>query len=129
MHLRAVVDGDVAVSWIRRTRIEGDVWQSYEVPLGEDREAYLVRVSSGGVVLREAEVLTPEFTYTTAMFHKYPLSLRFNFPVRGHQNLFQGYIAGVMALFLFISRRNTAVFARFSAFPLFQLVVNSNHTW
>ncbi|PCJ76659.1 MAG: host specificity protein [Rhodobacteraceae bacterium] len=67
VHLRAVVDGDVVVNWVRRTRIEGDVWQSYEVPLGEDREAYLVRVSSGGVVLREAEVLTPEFTYTSAM--------------------------------------------------------------
>jgi hypothetical protein len=67
VHLRAVVDGDVALSWVRRTRIEGDVWQGYEVPLGEDREAYLVRVSSGGTVLREAEVLAPEFTYTAAM--------------------------------------------------------------
>jgi len=65
--LRAVIDGDVAVSWVRRTRIEGDVWQSYEVPLGEDREAYFVRVSSGGSVLREVEVLSSEFAYTTAM--------------------------------------------------------------
>ena len=67
VHLRALVDGDVAVSWVRRTRVEGDVWQSYEVPLGEEREAYLVRVSSGGAVLREVEVLTPEFSYTSAM--------------------------------------------------------------
>ncbi|OUS06137.1 host specificity protein [Rhodobacterales bacterium 52_120_T64] len=67
VHLRAVVDGDVDVSWIRRTRIEGDVWQNYEVPLGEDREAYLVRVSSAGTLLREVEVLNAEFIYTTAM--------------------------------------------------------------
>ena len=37
------------------------------MPLGEEREAYLVRVSSGGNVLREAEVLTPEFRYTAGM--------------------------------------------------------------
>ena len=41
VHLQAVADGDVAVSWVRRTRVEGDVWLSYEVPLGEDREAFL----------------------------------------------------------------------------------------
>lgn len=66
-HLRAVVNGDVAVSWIRRTRIEGDVWQSYEVPLGEEREAYLVRVFSSGEVLREVEVAEPRFVYTQSM--------------------------------------------------------------
>ena len=67
VHLRVVVDGDAAVSWVRRTRIEGDVWHSYEVPLGEEREAYLVRVSSGAVVLREVEVLAPQFFYSVAM--------------------------------------------------------------
>jgi len=67
VHLRANVDGDVALSWVRRTRVEGDVWQSYEVPLGEEREAYLVRVSSGAAVLREVEVPAPEFTYSVAM--------------------------------------------------------------
>jgi len=66
-HLRMVQNGDVSLSWVRRTRIEGDVWQSYEVPLGEDREAYLVRVSSAGTVLREVEVLTTGFVYTSAM--------------------------------------------------------------
>ena len=53
--------------WVRRTRIEGDVWQGYEVPLGEVREAYLVRVRIGGSVVREAEVSVPEFDYTAAM--------------------------------------------------------------
>ncbi len=67
VHLRAVAGGDITVNWVRRTRVEGDVWQSYEVPLGEEREAYLVRVSSVGSVLREVEVLAPEFSYTTAM--------------------------------------------------------------
>ena len=68
VHLAARVapDGAVALSWIRRTRIGGDSWQGREVPLGEAREAYRVRVLSGGAVLREAEVAAPAFTYTAA---------------------------------------------------------------
>ena len=67
-HVRAqAVGGDLAVSWIRRTRIDGDSWQSSEVPLGEDREAYLVRVIAGSSILREVEVATATWTYTAAM--------------------------------------------------------------
>jgi len=53
--------------WVRRTRIEGDVWLGYEVPLGEAREAYLVRISSGGGVLRAVETTVSEFIYTAEM--------------------------------------------------------------
>ncbi|WP_425101190.1 baseplate multidomain protein megatron [Tropicibacter sp. S64] len=53
--------------WIRRTRIEGDSWDLADVPLGEDLEAYVVRVEQGGTVLREAQVAVPEWTYTSAM--------------------------------------------------------------
>ncbi len=59
--------GNVTVNWVRRTRIDGDVWQSFEVPLGEDREVYQVRISDGGTVLREVEVTSASFTYTNAM--------------------------------------------------------------
>ena len=59
--------GDLAVSWIRRTRIDGDSWQSVEVPLGEDSESYIVRVLDGPTVLREATVTGPAWTYTAAM--------------------------------------------------------------
>ncbi|MFC2967852.1 baseplate multidomain protein megatron [Acidimangrovimonas pyrenivorans] len=67
-HLAADVaaDGALAVSWIRRTRIDGDSWQSVEVPLGEAREAYLVRVVSGGGVVREEEVSAPAWSYPAA---------------------------------------------------------------
>lgn len=67
--------------WIRRTRIEGDVWQGYEVPLGEENEAYLVRVRHGGVVVREAEVSAPEYTYTGAMKAADGVSGAFEFEV------------------------------------------------
>ena len=57
VHLRArEAAGDLAVSWIRRTRSDGDGWDGMDVPLGEASEAYLLRVVQGGAVVRE-EVL------------------------------------------------------------------------
>ena len=65
--IRAGEPGGVDVSWIRRTRLDGDGWQIADVPLGEDREAYRVRVLVGGDVVRIAEVATPSWRYTAAM--------------------------------------------------------------
>ncbi len=66
-HLRTVkTGGDHAVSWIRRTRLEGDAWDLYDVPLNEDREAYLVRVIENGAMLRETEVTQPVWSYSAA---------------------------------------------------------------
>ena len=63
-HLRAApVAGGARLTWVRRTRIDGDSWASVEVPLGEEREAYLVEVRQGAAVLRRAEVAGPEWTY------------------------------------------------------------------
>jgi len=57
---------DVGLSWVRRTRIDGDSWDTPEVPLGEENEAYLVRVVQGSTVLREETVSVPSWTYATA---------------------------------------------------------------
>ncbi|MBL4811323.1 MAG: glycoside hydrolase/phage tail family protein, partial [Rhodobacteraceae bacterium] len=67
-HLRHVAQasGDVGVSWIRRTRIEGDPWSEGEVPLGETYERYALRVMQGAVVLREIELSTAAWIYSTA---------------------------------------------------------------
>ena len=66
-HLRApLVGADRQISWIRRTRIDGDSWQGTEVPLGEDSEAYLLRIRDSSGVRREAELTTPGFTYSAA---------------------------------------------------------------
>jgi len=64
-HLRAepTDTGDVDVTWIRRTRIDGDRWDRPEVPLGEESESYLVRVSQNGVLIREDIVSQPNWTY------------------------------------------------------------------
>ncbi|MDK3072954.1 glycoside hydrolase/phage tail family protein [Sedimentitalea sp. JM2-8] len=52
--------------WIRRTRIDGDPWDLTEVPLGEEREAYVVRVAQGSKTIREAVVSKPNWTYSHA---------------------------------------------------------------
>ncbi|WP_128253820.1 baseplate multidomain protein megatron [Falsirhodobacter deserti] len=66
-HLRAAGGPDVALTWIRRTRIDGDSWESYEVPLGEARESYMIRVVADDRVRREVIVDAPRWTYTAAM--------------------------------------------------------------
>jgi len=65
-HLRAPQVGTSReITWIRRTRIDGDSWQGTEVPLGEDMESYLLRIrDAGGVLQRETTIATPAFAYS-----------------------------------------------------------------
>ncbi|MGI1663321.1 baseplate multidomain protein megatron [Palleronia sp. KMU-117] len=60
-------DGGVRLSWIRRTRIDGDLWDGLDVPLGEASESYVVRILKAGQLLREVTVGAPIFTYSLAM--------------------------------------------------------------
>jgi hypothetical protein len=53
-------------TWVRRTRVDGDSWDAAEVPLGEDREAYVVRIFGYGDLKREVIVTAPEFTYSAS---------------------------------------------------------------
>ena len=65
-HLKvAAAAGNLAVSWIRRTRIDGDSWQSPEVPLGEAVESYVVRVLQGAAIKRETTVSAANWIYTS----------------------------------------------------------------
>ena len=57
--------GDVTVTWVRQTRIDGDSWDG-EVPLGETVESYTVRVESGEQVVRESVVTSPSWIYTAS---------------------------------------------------------------
>lgn len=52
---------------MRRTRIDGDSWESFEVPIGEQQEKYLVRVVIAGAIVREAYVTQPTWSYSSAM--------------------------------------------------------------
>ena len=60
------------VTWIRRTRVQGDEWDVPDVPLGEAQERYAVRLVQGGNVLAQAEVgerrwSVPESAWSAAM--------------------------------------------------------------
>ncbi|MBN8629975.1 MAG: glycoside hydrolase TIM-barrel-like domain-containing protein [Rhodobacterales bacterium] len=59
--------GDILVSWTRRTRVDGDTWQSTEVPLAEEFESYLVRIIQSATIKAEYNVSVPSFTYSPAM--------------------------------------------------------------
>ncbi|MFN6924385.1 MAG: glycoside hydrolase/phage tail family protein [Tabrizicola sp.] len=68
-HLRTAQagSGDITLTWKRRTRINGDNWQALEVPLGEESEAYVIRVVQSGEVRAEYSATQPQFVYTAAM--------------------------------------------------------------
>jgi hypothetical protein len=59
-------DGSVDLSWTRRTRIDGDSWTLAEVPLGEETEAYVLRVRVGSMVVREVTSMQPSWGYSLA---------------------------------------------------------------
>ncbi|NVO17971.1 MAG: glycoside hydrolase/phage tail family protein [Rhodoplanes sp.] len=67
VHLRARrTDAGVLISWIRRTRRDGDSWNAIDVPLGEDAEAYVVDILSGTTVVRTLATPTPGVLYAAA---------------------------------------------------------------
>ena len=59
-------DDGLHLSWIRRTRIGGDSWDSAEVPLGEVSERYEIDVLDGDVVVRTLTTAMPSALYTLA---------------------------------------------------------------
>jgi hypothetical protein len=67
-HMRAKrhPNGDLAIDWIRRTRLDGDSWQSIEVPLGEANESYQVQVWNGTGLLRQVTTGAANWAYTQA---------------------------------------------------------------
>jgi len=66
VHLRATRGGSgITVSWIRRTRVDGDTWVG-EVPLGEDVEQYAIDILSGSTVVRTLTSTAPSALYGSA---------------------------------------------------------------
>jgi hypothetical protein len=67
VHLRAVRDGDdIALSWIRRTRLGGNDWSGVDVPLDAAAENYRITIFDGETALRVIEVSGASATYTEA---------------------------------------------------------------
>ncbi len=63
---RSFPSGTLTVRWIRRTRIDGDIWSTADVALGEASERFIVRVIHGGTIRRETEVSAPTWDYSAA---------------------------------------------------------------
>ena len=67
-HLRITEEaGALRFGWIRRTRINGDGWTEFDVPLAEESEQYQLRILQNGVVLREEILDRASWTYTAQM--------------------------------------------------------------
>jgi hypothetical protein len=68
-HLKATrcEAGDILVSWIRRTRIDGDSWLSVEVPVGEDKEQYVLRVYQDETLVREEAATEMSWFYSLSL--------------------------------------------------------------
>src|SRR5690606_16396843 len=64
-HMRAERDaaGDVVLSWVRRSRIEGNAWTFADVPLDFSPEKYRVAIRDGAAVVRTVEVGAARFDY------------------------------------------------------------------
>lgn len=60
------VAAGIALSWIRRTRIDGDGWGMADVPLGEETEAYEVEILAGGGLVRRVAAGEPALLYEAA---------------------------------------------------------------
>ena len=58
--------GDIDLSWVRRTRVSGDSWETVEVPLGEEREQYEVEVLNLGQPVRTLTTVEPSVSYSAA---------------------------------------------------------------
>lgn len=66
VHLRATRgEGGITLSWIRRTRVNGDSWETLDVPLGEAEERYEIDILDGDTVKRVLQSTTTGVTYSS----------------------------------------------------------------
>jgi hypothetical protein len=65
VHLQADVqaNGDVAISWVRRSRAGWSWMSGSDTPLGEEQERYRVTIAAGALA-RVVETATPTILYT-----------------------------------------------------------------
>lgn len=67
VHARARREsGGIRFTFIRRTRRDGDSFDLFEVPLGEEREEYHFSVLNGQNAVRSVVLANPEFLYLNA---------------------------------------------------------------
>lgn len=60
------------ITWVRRGRIAADGWDSPDIPLGETRERYLLRLLQAETLLSEVVAETPEWTIPPVLWQQIP---------------------------------------------------------
>ena len=66
VHLRAIrSNAGIVLSWIRRTRVDGDSWETLEVPLAEAEERYEIEILEAGTAKRVLQSAAPTVLYST----------------------------------------------------------------
>lgn len=69
VHLRArkTTGEDLAISWIRRGRLDADSWGEGDIPLGEEAELYRLEIAPvAGAPVRSVELASSAWTYTSS---------------------------------------------------------------
>lgn len=59
-------EGDLSITWIRRSRTGGDLWEREEIPLGEASETYDLEIMNGAAALRSVNLTSPAYIYSLA---------------------------------------------------------------
>lgn len=67
-HLRAKrLGADLSITWIRRSRVNGDSWDGVDVDLGETSETYTLRIYKANVLKREVVLGSAAYVYPAAL--------------------------------------------------------------
>jgi len=68
VHVKGSRDGsgNLTISWIRRSRVDGEWRDGVGIPLGEESEAYEVDILDGSTVVRTIEVTSTTASYSAA---------------------------------------------------------------
>jgi hypothetical protein len=66
VHLKATIDenGDILISWIRRSRINNSWSDHSDIPIGEEQEQYKIEIKNGDQIIRTLESAITTVTYT-----------------------------------------------------------------
>ncbi|MBB5516544.1 hypothetical protein FHS89_002575 [Rubricella aquisinus] len=76
VHLTARNSGaTLDLAWVRRTRVEGDLWDLGDVPLAEEQERYIARLRKDGAVHAEVETTAPSASFDTASSPGFPFDV------------------------------------------------------
>ncbi|MGI9400420.1 MAG: hypothetical protein ACR2O0_04120 [Rhizobiaceae bacterium] len=66
VHLSAKLqqNGDIVISWFRRSRISADSWDTADIPLGETEEKYHIEIfDDSDSIIRSFDVSETQYTY------------------------------------------------------------------